>query len=87
MSRPGTHLGAWIIGGGVIGVRVQGCVEISPTYAAEAYRHRSLRALVTLNLECLSSIGFGWKRSHFKYYIVPGQEEEGVLGVHGGRYT
>lgn len=56
MSRPGSHLGAWIIGGGVIGVRVQGCVEIFPTYAAEAYRHRSLRALVTLNLECLSSI-------------------------------
>lgn len=56
MSRPGSHLGAWIIGGGVIGVRVQGCVEISPTYAAEAYRHRSFRALVTLNLECLSSI-------------------------------
>lgn len=59
MSRSDSHLGVWIIGGGVIGVRVQGCMEICPTYAAEAYRHRSLRALVTLNLECLSSIGFG----------------------------
>lgn len=80
MLRPGSHLGVWIIGGGVIGVRVQGCVEMSPTYAAEACGHRSLRALVTLNLKCLNSVGFGWGRSHFKYYIVSGQEEEGVLG-------
>lgn len=38
---------------------------------------------MTLNLKCVNSVGFGWRRSHFKYYIVPGQEEEGVLGVHG----